>query len=57
MQVRHSAWASQKPLNLLRRVACHVIRALAFSNVRSEYSRRVVSGAYSHAAGSPAFRL
>ena len=49
--------ASQKPLTLLRGVTCQVTRPLAFSKVRSEYSRRPTSGAYSHCAGSPAFRL
>ena len=57
VQVRHNACASQKPLILLRGVTCHVTRPLAFSKVRSEYSRRLKSGAYSHLAGSPAFRL
>ena len=45
VQVRHSACASQKTLTLLRGVACHVTRPLAFSKVRSEYSRRLTSGA------------
>src|ERR1041384_1677456 len=31
VQVRHTDCASQKPLTLLRGVACHVIRPLAFS--------------------------
>ena len=33
------------------------MRTLPFSNVRSEYSRRLTSGTYSHRDGSPAFRL
>ena len=57
VQARHSACASQKPLILLRGVTCHVTRPLAFSNVRSEYSGRSRSGAYSHCDGSPALRL
>src|SRR5262245_37962018 len=55
VHVRHSACSSQNTLNLLRGVACHVRRALAFSKVRSEYSRLVKSGAYTQAAGLPAF--
>ena len=43
--------------DLLRGVTCQVTRPLAFSKVRSEYSRRLTSGAYSHCDGSPAFRL
>src|SRR5262245_14175289 len=57
VHTRHNDCSSQKPLILLRDVTCHVIRALAFSNVRSEYSRRAKSGAYSHFVASPAFRL
>jgi hypothetical protein len=57
VQVRHKAWASQKPLTLLRGVICQVTRPLAFSKTRSEYSGRLTSGAYSHFVGSAAFRL
>ena len=42
---RQSDCASQKPPTLLRGVTCHVTRPLAFSNVRSEYSGRLKSGA------------
>ena len=31
VHVRQSAWASQKPLSLLRGVTCHVTRPLTFS--------------------------
>ena len=57
MQVRQSVCSSQKTLTLLRRVICHVTRALAFSNRRSEYALRLESGAYDHFTGSPALRL
>src|SRR5688572_19434432 len=57
VHVRHSAWASQKTPSRLRRLACHVTRALALSNVRSEYARRSRSGAYNQRLASPAFRL
>src|SRR6187401_1773400 len=57
VQVRQSVCSSQKTLTLLRRVICHVTRALAFSNRRSEYALRLVSGAYDHFTGSPALRL
>src|SRR6266850_5802919 len=57
VQVRQSVCSSQKTPTLVRRVICHVTRALAFSNKRSEYARRLESGAYNHFAGSPALRL
>src|SRR5687767_4576606 len=57
VQVRHSVCWSQYPLTLLRKVVCQVTRALAFSNSRSEYTIRLMSGAYSHCAGWPAFML
>src|SRR4030095_13061155 len=56
-QVRQSVCSSQKAATLLRRVICHVRRALAFSNRRSEYALRLTSGAYDHFVGSPALRL
>src|SRR4029453_1953197 len=54
VQVRHSVCSSQKAATLLRRVICHVTRALAFSNSRSEYALRLTSGAYDHFVESPA---
>src|SRR5262245_48813689 len=57
VQVRQSACSSQKAPTLLRGVICHVTRALAFSNRRSEYAIRFESGAYNHFAGSLALRL
>src|SRR5262249_30403647 len=48
VHVRHKLCVSQNPLTLWREAACQVTRPLAFSKVRSEYSRRVTSGAYSH---------
>src|SRR6186713_987279 len=54
VQVRQSVCSSQKTLTLWRRVICHVTRALAFSNKRSEYALRLESGAYDHFTASPA---
>src|SRR6187399_3116252 len=56
VQLRHTLWASRKAPTFWRGLTCQVTRALAFSNVRSEYSRRFVSGSYSHFDGSPALR-
>src|SRR6478672_1240215 len=57
VHVRQSLWASHTPLSFWREVICHVRRPLAFSNVRSEYSRRERFGVYNHFEGSPVFRL
>src|SRR4030095_14240391 len=46
VQVRQSVCSSQRTLTLFRRVTCHVTRALAFSNRRSQYAIRLESGAY-----------
>src|SRR5262245_17675878 len=44
VHARHMVWASQYTPNLFRGVSCQVSRAAAFSNVRSEYAGRLVSG-------------
>src|SRR5204862_2302543 len=57
VHVRQFACSSQKTPTLLRVLTCHVMRPLAFSDVRSLKAGRLKSGEYSHLVGSPALWL
>src|SRR5213075_211298 len=54
---RQTTCSSQKPLILLRGVACQVMRTSPFSHVRSVNCGLLGSGRYVHFDGSPEFWL